>query len=116
MILTLLTTFLILDAIVLFFLILILQHGNEGGLGGSLGGGNSAGMFGASGGVKFIIRATWICGALFFVLALSTAWVKTHNRYIMKNEIEKSLSAPMPAPLKPAETILPKPIEPVKPQ
>lgn len=92
MILTLLTTFLILDAIVLFFLILVFQHGNEGGFGGSLGGGNSTGMFGASGGVKFITRATWICGALFFILALSTSWVKTHDRYALKNDIEKSLT------------------------
>lgn len=92
MILTLLTTLLIINAIVLFFLVLVLQHGNEGGLGGSLGGGNSTGMFGASGGVKLIVRATWICGALFFVLALTTSWMRTHDRYTMKNEIEHSLS------------------------
>jgi len=107
MILTLLTTFLIIDAIVLFFLILVLQHGNEGGFGGSLGGGNSTNMFGASGGVKFITRATWICGVLFFLLALSTSWVKTHERYAMKNAIEKSLAAPTPAsePVKPESNI-----------
>lgn len=92
MILTLLTTLLIIDAVVLFFLVLIFQHGNEGGLGSSLGGGNSTGMFGASGGVKLIVRATWICGALFFILALGTSWVRTHERYTMKNEIEKTLS------------------------
>jgi len=92
MILTLLTTLLIIDAIVLFFLILLLQHGNEGGIGGSLGGGNSTGMFGASGGVKLIVRATWICGALFFILALGSSWVRTNERYAMKNTIEKSLT------------------------
>lgn len=107
MILTLLTTFLIINAIVLFFLILVLQHGNEGGFGGSLGGGNSTNMFGASGGVKFITRATWISGVIFFVLALSTSWFRTHERYAMKNAIEKSLAAPAPLaePVKPESNI-----------
>jgi preprotein translocase subunit SecG len=92
MISTLLTTLLIINSIVLIFLIVVLQQGNEGGLGGSLGGGNSQGFFGASGGVKTIIRATWICGVLFFGLAMSSAWVKTHERYELKNNLEKSLS------------------------
>ncbi len=98
MILTFLTTLLIINAIVLFFLVLILQHGNEGGMGASLGGGNSTGMLGASGGVKLIVRATWICGTLFFILALTTSWIRTHERYSMANEIEKSLVSELEAP------------------
>lgn len=94
MISTLLTTLLIINAVVLLFLIVVLQHGNEGGFGGSLGGGNTQGFFGASGGVKTIIRATWIAGLIFFVLALTSAWVKTHERYALKNDVEKELSMP----------------------
>ncbi|MES2614733.1 MAG: preprotein translocase subunit SecG [Bdellovibrionota bacterium] len=95
MISTLLTTLLIINAVVLIFLIVALQQGNEGGIGGALGGGNSQGFFGASGGVKAIVRATWICGILFFALAMSSAWVKTHDRYALKNSLEKSLSEPL---------------------
>lgn len=94
MILTLLTTLLIIDALVLIFLIIALQQGNEGGLGGAFGGGNSAGFFGATGGVKLIVQATWVCGILFFVLAMSTSWLKTHNKYDIKNQLEKSLVTP----------------------
>ncbi len=94
MISTLLTTLLIINAIVLIFLIVVLQQGNEGGIGGTLGGGNSQGFFGASGGVKTIIRATWICGILFFGLSMGSAWLKTHERYALKNSLEKELSEP----------------------
>ena len=126
MISTLLTTLLIIDAIVLIFLIVVLQQGNEGGIGGSLGGGNSQGFFGASGGVKAIIRATWVCGLLFFALAMASAWVKTHDRYALKNSLEKSLSepvnhtqiapgknlAPLSAPVRPVSPVLPTPATP----
>jgi preprotein translocase subunit SecG len=115
MISTLLTTLLIINAIVLIFLIVVLQHGNEGGLGGSLGGGNAQGFFGASGGVKGIIRATWIFGILFFVLAMTSTWIKTHERYALKNRIESKLSQPLrpvsnPQPITPI--IPPKPVKP----
>lgn len=101
MISTFLTTLLIINAIVLIFLIIVFQHGNEGGIGGSLGGGNSSGFFGATGGVKTIVRATWVCGILFFVLAMATAWVRTHDRYKIKSDVEKSLTMPL-APAAPA--------------
>jgi preprotein translocase subunit SecG len=87
-----LSTLLILDAFILIILIIVLQHGNEGGFGGAFGGGNTSGFFGASGGVGFIIKATWVCGTLFFLLAGASAWVKTHNTYGVRNEIEKSLT------------------------
>lgn len=93
MISTFLTTLLIIDAVVLIFLVVVFQHGNEGGIGGSLGGGNSSGFFGATGGLKTIVQATWICGILFFALAMTTAWVRTHERYKLKGDVEKSLTA-----------------------
>ncbi len=114
MISTLLTTLLIINAIVLIFLIVILQQGNEGGIGGALGGGNSQGFFGASGGAKAIIRATWICGFLFFAFAISSAWVRTHDRYALKNSLEKTLSQPV-KPITPALPILPTPSPTEKP-
>jgi len=111
---TLLTTLLVMDAVLLIVLIVALQQGNEGGLGSALGGGNASGFFGATGGVKFIVRATWICGVLFFLLALGAAWTRTHERYAMQNQIEKKLQAPEPSvpaapPLSPPPAPAPKP-------
>lgn len=96
MISTLLTTLLIIDALVLIILIIALQQGNEGGLGGAFGGGNTTGFFGASGGVKLIVRATWICGVLFFALAIASSWERTNSKYYLKNQLEKTLSTPTP--------------------
>ncbi|MBX9703954.1 MAG: preprotein translocase subunit SecG [Silvanigrellaceae bacterium] len=91
---TILNTLLIIDALVIVFLVIVLQHGNEGGIGSSFGGGNASGFFGASGGVGFIAKATWVCGVLFFVLALSTSWFSTHEKYATGTKIQKILSTP----------------------
>jgi len=99
MISSILTTLLIIDSILLIFLIVVFQQGNEGGLGGAFGGGNTTGFFGASGGVKLIVRMTWICGALFFLLATASSWVRTHDRYALKNQLEKVLETPVENPL-----------------
>jgi preprotein translocase subunit SecG len=99
---TLLTVLLILDALVLMVLIIGLQHGNEGGLGSALGSGNSAGFFGASGGVNFIVRATWIAGIAFFLLTLSLSWVKTNEKYGVKSELTRDLLSTPPATDAPA--------------
>ena len=90
----LLTFLLIVDALVLVLLIIALQHGNEGGIGTAFGSGNSTGFFGATGGVSLIIRATWICGALFFVLSMALAWNKTHDHFGVGREIQGLLGSP----------------------
>jgi preprotein translocase subunit SecG len=88
----LLTILLLAVALVLVVLIIALQHGNEGGIGAAFGSGNSTGFFGASGGVSVIIRATWICGALFFGIAMALSWVKTHDHFGVGKEIKGLLS------------------------
>jgi preprotein translocase subunit SecG len=94
----LLTVLLIFVALVLIVLIIVLQHGNEGGIGSAFGSGNSAGFFGASGGVSLIIRATWIFGALFFATAMALSWVKTREHFGVGREIKGLLgSDPSPA-------------------
>jgi preprotein translocase subunit SecG len=87
----LLTFLLVLVALILVLLIIVLQHGNEGGIGSAFGSGNSAGFFGASGGVSLIVRATWGFGFAFFVLAMSLAWVKTRVHYGVGLEINSLL-------------------------
>jgi protein translocase SecG subunit len=94
MLVGLLTALLIFVSLVLIVLIIALQHGNEGGIGSAFGGGNSAGFFGASGGVTLIVRATWIFGAAFFFLSTTLAWVKTHEKFGVTRELDSALSAP----------------------
>lgn len=99
MLVGLLTALLIFVSVVLIVLIIALQHGNEGGIGSAFGGGNSAGFFGASGGVALIVRATWIFGAAFFFLSTALAWVKTHEKFGVSRELDSALTAPAtPAP------------------
>lgn len=92
MLVGLLTALLVFVSIVLIVLIVALQHGNEGGIGSAFGGGNSAGFFGASGGVALIVRATWIFGAAFFGLSTALAWVKTHEKFGVTRELDTALS------------------------
>ncbi|MFZ9520141.1 MAG: preprotein translocase subunit SecG [Silvanigrellaceae bacterium] len=98
MLVGLLTALLVFVSLVLIVLIIALQHGNEGGIGSAFGGGNSAGFFGASGGVALIVRATWIFGAAFFFLSTALAWVKTHEKFGVSRELDSALSVtPTPA-------------------
>lgn len=98
MLVGLLTTLLVLVSLVLIVLIVALQHGNEGGIGSAFGGGNSAGFFGASGGVALIVRATWIFGASFFVLSTALAWVKTYDKFGVTRELESAITDTIEAP------------------
>jgi protein translocase SecG subunit len=96
-----LTVLLILNVLILLVLVTVFQHGNEGGIGSSLGGGNSSGFFGASGGVNIIVRATWVAGISFFVLSISLAWLKTNESFGVSKEIDSLLeesSAPAVSP------------------
>lgn len=99
MLVGLLTALLVFVSLVLIVLIVALQHGNEGGIGSAFGGGNSAGFFGASGGVALIVRATWIFGAAFFALSTALAWVKTYEKFGVTRELESAISEGIEAPV-----------------
>ena len=91
---TILTILLFINSFVLVFLIIVLQQGNEGGISASFGaGGGQAGFFGPSGGVGLIVKATWIFGISFLVLTVSSSWVRTHDKYLIKTKVEKLLEA-----------------------
>ena len=87
---TLLTTLLVFNCLFLIILIIVFQHGNEGGIGSAFGSGNSAGFFGASGGVDLIVRTTWVAGISFFLLATTLAWVRTNENFGVSNLLESS--------------------------
>lgn len=101
---TILTTLLVINCLFLIILIVVFQHGNEGGIGSAFGSGNSTGFFGASGGVDLIVRTTWVAGVTFFLLATSLAWVKTHENFGVSNLLEGAETAPSSPVTAPAPT------------
>lgn len=58
--------------IVALFLILVvqLQAGNSGGVGAAFGGGNSSGVFGASGANQFLSRLTYAAAIIFMLTSV----------------------------------------------
>lgn len=104
---TFLTVLLVLDALIIILLVIFLQSGNEGGIGSAFGAGNSAGFFGASGGVSFIVKGTWVAGALFFVLSLTLSKVKTEIYAPDIGAKVEDLGVPLPDPIKTPGAVAP---------
>ncbi len=68
----------IIHVFVCLFLILVvlLQQGRGGGLGGAFGGGATQ-VFGGRGAGNFMTRLTAICAAIFIVTSLALAWLSS---------------------------------------
>ena len=91
----LLVSFLIV-AISLVLLILI-QHGKGADMGASFGAGASATVFGSSGSGNFLTRITAIMAALFFVIALSLAYLTANQNKGVKDTASKIEDITKPA-------------------
>ncbi|MBC7661696.1 MAG: preprotein translocase subunit SecG [Chitinophagaceae bacterium] len=59
-----------LAALFLIFVIII-QGGNSGGVGAAFGGGNSTGLFGASGATSFLGKVTYGMAAIFMISSIT---------------------------------------------
>lgn len=51
-------------------LVVLLQNGNSGGVGAAFGGGNSQGVFGASGATSVLGKATYVAATIFMLTSL----------------------------------------------
>ncbi len=91
----LLVSFLIV-AISLVLLILI-QHGKGADMGASFGAGASATVFGSSGSGNFLTRTTGILATLFFVIALSLAYLTANQNKGVKDTASKIEDITKPA-------------------
>ena len=59
-------------AVCLFMILVVLvQGGNQGGVGAAFGGGNSQGVFGASGATSFLGKLTYGAASVFMVTSIS---------------------------------------------
>ena len=60
-------------------LVVLIQGGNQGGMGAAFGGGNSQGVFGASGATSFLGKLTYGASFLFVILSLMLAKMQGHG-------------------------------------
>ena len=58
-------------AALFMILVVLIQGGNQGGIGAAFGGGNSQGVFGASGATSFLGKVTYVVAAVFMVTSVS---------------------------------------------
>ena len=59
-------------------LVVLIQGGNSGGVGAAFGGGNSSGLFGASGANTFLTRLTYGAATLFMVTSILLTVLQGH--------------------------------------
>jgi preprotein translocase subunit SecG len=80
------TTFLsIVHVCVCIFLILVvlLQQGRGGGLGGAFGGASQQ-VFGGRGAGNFMTRTTWVCAMVFILTSVSLAYISSSGDRSLK--------------------------------
>jgi preprotein translocase subunit SecG len=99
----LLTTVHTLAALFLIFVIII-QGGNSGGVGAAFGGGNSAGLFGASGATSFLGKVTYLMAGIFMFssIALSVR-TGTSGKTGLTKKLEQQAGEVKTESAKPAE-------------
>ena len=56
---------------VFMILVVLIQGGNQGGVGAAFGGGNSQGVFGATGATSFLGKLTYAAAMVFMVTSIS---------------------------------------------
>tara|TARA_B100001741_G_C16002600_1_gene347294 strand:+ start:139 stop:516 length:378 start_codon:yes stop_codon:yes gene_type:complete len=69
---TFVTTVHVLAAIFMIFVVLV-QEGNKGGIGAAFGGGNTQGVFGASGATSLLAKMTYGFAAIFMCTSITLA-------------------------------------------
>ena len=58
-------------------LVVLLQNGNSGGIGATFGGGNSSGVFGATGATSIFAKLTYVAAAIFMCTSLSLSLMQS---------------------------------------
>ncbi len=66
-------------AVVAVIGLVLLQHGKGADAGAAFGGGNSTGLFGASGSANFLSRATAIAATVFFCTSLALTYLSNRT-------------------------------------
>jgi preprotein translocase subunit SecG len=86
-------------AVALFMILVVLvQGGNQGGVGAAFGGGNAQGVFGASGATTFLGKLTYGAAFIFMVTTLTLTVMQGQGGNVGLKEKLQETSAPAEAP------------------
>ena len=66
-------------AAVFMILVILVQGGNQGGVGAAFGGGNSQGVFGASGATTFLAKLTYFVAGIFMLTSIGLSWAQKQS-------------------------------------
>lgn len=83
----------IIHIVVALFMILVVlvQGGNQGGIGAAFGGGNSQGVFGAAGATSFLAKLTYWAAASFMMTSLFLTVMETDNSFVGGQSIHQQI-------------------------
>ena len=94
----------IVHVVVALFMILVvlIQGGNQGGIGAAFGGGNSSGVFGATGATTFLGKLTYGAASVFMITSISLTVLQGQAGDVgLREKLERG-QAPTPAAETPA--------------
>lgn len=93
----------VVHVIVALFMILVVlvQGGNSGGVGAAFGGGNSQGVFGATGATSFLGKLTYGAAFVFMVTSISLTIIQGsgYDRDLSRRLKKAAESAPISTPV-----------------
>src|SRR4029077_4669858 len=90
----------IIHVFVAFFMILVVlvQGGNQGGMGAAFGGGNSSGVFGATGATSLLGKLWYSAAGIFMITPIPPTVIQGRGGEIVLNEKLKQAGEPSSAP------------------
>jgi preprotein translocase subunit SecG len=103
----------ILHVALCFFMILVilLQPGREGGMGGAFGGGAATSAFGGQGATTFLSKVTAGCAIAFFITSLLLSFIGYQRSVVAGHKASPAAppaaTAPADASAEPPETFIP---------
>jgi preprotein translocase subunit SecG len=94
---------------IFMILVVLLQGGNQGGVGAALGGGNSTSAFGATGATSFFGKLTYAAAAIFMISSVWLTVLKSEGGDIglseqLKQSTEQAVPADATAPAEDTKT------------
>ena len=93
------TLIVVLHILVALFMILVVlvQGGNQGGVGAAFGGGNTQGVFGATGATSFLGKLTYMAAIIFMVTSIVLVMLQGGHKIGLKEKLEKQETQEEPA-------------------
>lgn len=79
-------------------LVVLVQGGNQGGVGAAFGGGNTQGVFGATGATSFLGKLTYGAALIFMVTSISLVTLKGGHGSGISDKLKKQDKQEQSAP------------------